>query len=251
MPWRSLRHCEPREGRGNLARSPGLPRHRYLDILFEDRDLIVVNKPAGVLAEPKAGSPHETLQSMLRGYLQRKYKESRGSFVRLLHRLDTETSGVMVAAKSKVGEQLEYAFREHTLDRCYDAIVCGRVEKDSGVIDLPLEKGDFGEGRKVQVSESGKRAITEYRVLERYAKATWLEVRVRTGRTHQIRVHLAHIHHPVVGDKRYGGGEIHFARQALHARVLGFKHPRTKAKVRFEAKPPEDLQRLIDLLRGG
>lgn len=223
---------------------------RYLKILFEDRDLIVVDKPAGVLAEGKEGSPHDQLLAMIRGYLKRKFKESRGSYVKMLHRLDTETSGAIVAAKSKVGEQLEAAFSDHKIDRVYDAIVCGRIEKEQGKINLPLEKGDFGDGHKVQVSKDGKRAITEYRVKERYINATWLEVRVATGRTHQIRVHLAHIGHPVIGDKRYGTRDIPFHRQALHARQLGFRHPRTQNKMEFQAKMPNDLNVLIDRLRG-
>lgn len=225
-------------------------RKRFLEVLFEDRDIIVVNKPAGVLTEPKSDSPHDHLLGMIRGYLKRKHKGSRASFVKLIHRLDCDTTGVMVAAKSRVGEQLEDQFRNHRVDRQYLGIVQGRVEKEEGSISIPLEKGDFHSGRKVRtVKEGGMKAVTGYRVKERYAESTLLQIQVQTGRTHQVRVHLAEIGHPLAGDKLYGG-RMPFGRHALHATRLQFQHPRTKKSLRFEAKLPEDMTQLIDQLRG-
>lgn len=229
-------------------------RDRFLEVIFEDKDFLVVDKPPFVLTEPKSDSPHEHLLGMMKGYLKRKFRDSRGSYVKLLHRLDRETSGVIVAAKSKIGEQLEDQFRSHKIDRHYLAVVEGRVEKQEASIRFPLEKGEFGSGKKVRVVKegdpSGMRAITNYRVEERYNDATLLAVQVVTGRTHQVRVHFAEIGHPVVGDKLYGAVRIPFSRHALHAGKLSFYHPRTNKKMSFEAPPPQDLQKLIDHLRG-
>ena len=239
---------EPRVSPESIASSA----KRFLEVLYEDRDIIVVNKPAGVLTEPKGDSPHDHLLGMIRGYLKRKHKESRGSYVKLLHRLDKDTSGVIVAAKSKVGEQLEDQFRGHRIERNYIAIVEGRVDQEEGVIDLPLEKGEFEGGKKSRVAHNkgeGKEAITRFRVKERYSNATQLSINVGTGRTHQVRVHLSEKGHPLIGDHTYGS-KIRFPRHALHATLLAFKHPRTGKQERFETKLPQDLEKLVDQLRG-
>ena len=222
---------------------------RFLNILYEDRDILVVDKPSGVLTEPKRGSPFPNLVVMIQSYLRRKFKGSRGSFVQLIHRLDAETSGAVVVAKSREGMALEDSFRSRRVGKVYDAVVCGAVEKESGKIDFPLEKGEFGHGQKVRVHQGGKEAVTRYRVLERYPNATWLEVEPETGRTHQIRVHLSAIGHPIIGDKRYGG-EIPYKRQALHAKCLRFRHPVTGKKMEIKSPMPPELSNLIDHLRG-
>ncbi|MDO8494214.1 MAG: RluA family pseudouridine synthase [Deltaproteobacteria bacterium] len=232
------------------ARGKPQPKsQRFVDIVYEDRDLLVLNKPAGVLAEPKSDSPSPDILKMARQYLQRKFKEAGGSYLQLIHRLDRDTSGLIVLAKSKAGEKLSDLFRRGEINRQYLAIVEGAVEKSEGKIDLPLEKGEFSHGRKVKVSETGKPSLTFYRVIERYEKATVLGIETATGRTHQIRVHLAEIGHPLIGDKIYGATKIKFPRQALHATVLSFRHPGTGKKVRFESKPGGDLETLIDRLR--
>jgi len=221
----------------------------YVNIIYEDRDIIAVDKPAGILSVTEAGSPKSDLESQVKAYLKRKFKT--GSYIKPVHRLDAETSGVMVFAKSKAGEKIEEQFRYHNIDRRYIAVVEGAVLKDSGRIDAPLEKGNFGGGKKVRAAdgEAGRRAVTEYRVRERYSNATLLEISVHTGRTHQIRVHLAGIGHPIIGDKIYGG-HYPFWRQALHAAKLGFKHPVTGKKMKFESPLPKDFKDLVDELRG-
>lgn len=228
---------------------------RFLNIIHEDKDILVVDKPAGVLAEPKKDSPHEDILSMVHDYLRRKYKAGKASYVALVHRLDRETSGVMVVAKSKLGMELEEAFRSHRVKRHYTAVVEGAMEKGGGKIDFPLEKGEFGGGRKVRIAEGpqerqGRRAVTLYEVLERYPQATLLRIMVGTGRTHQIRVHLAKIGHPLIGDAIYGRSKIRFPRHALHASFLSFVHPETKKKVEFESKLPKDILNFLDRLRG-
>lgn len=244
-------HHPPREQQ-SAAHRPG-----FLEVIFEDRDIIVCEKPAGVLTEPKQGSPHDHLLGLIKNYLKRKHPEARGSYIKLLHRLDRDTSGVIVAAKSKVGEQLEDQFRKHSVERQYVAVVEGRVEKEEGRIDFALEKGDFHGGRKIRVVRGGAGgtaggegmpAVTDYKVKERYGKATLVAVTVQTGRTHQVRAHFSEIGHPLVGDPTYGS-KINFGRHALHACLLAFNHPRTKERLRFESKLPEDMTRLIDQLR--
>lgn len=222
---------------------------QFIKVLYEDKDILVVDKPPGVLSEPKQDSPSSDLVQMVKGYLKRKYRGA-NSYVKLLHRLDRDTSGAIVVALSKVGENLEEDFRSHRVNRQYLAVVEGAVEKAAGKIDLPLEKGEFKFGKKVRVAQGeGKKAITLFEVLERYPNATVLRVTAETGRTHQVRVHFAEIGHPLVGDKIYGSNQIPFKRQALHSQVLGFRHPRTKQKIRVEAPLPSDIRELIDQLR--
>lgn len=252
-PQHQPRPHPPRPQQQTAASRPG-----FLEVIFEDRDIIVCEKPAGVLTEPKQGSPHDHLLGLIKNYLKRKHPEARGSYIKLLHRLDRDTSGVIVAAKSKVGEQLEDQFRKHIVERQYVAVVEGRVEKEAGRIDFALEKGDFHGGRKIRVVRGsggaggagleGMPAITDYKVKERYGKATLVAVTVQTGRTHQVRAHFAEIGHPLAGDTTYGS-KMSFGRHALHACLLAFHHPRTKERMRFESKLPEDMMRLIDGLR--
>lgn len=224
---------------------------QFVKVLYEDKDILIVDKPPGVLSEPKANSPHPDLVWMIKGYLKRKYREAKNSYVKLLHRLDQDTSGALAVALSNAGAGLEDAFRSHQINRQYIAVVEGAVAQQRGRIDFPLEKGEFKFGKKVRVAETeGKKAVTLFEVIERYPNATLLRVTVETGRTHQIRVHFAEIGHPLVGDKIYGAGRIPFKRQALHAQILGFRHPRTGKKIRVESPLPNDILKLIDDLRG-
>lgn len=247
------------------GQKPGQQEHRdrkfhKLKVYYEDKHVIVVEKPSGVLSVAAEGRREDSFVDDIRAYLKRRHKGREHSFVAPLHRLDTETSGVMVFALSREGQRLESQFRDHSIRREYTAIVAGRVEGEQGIIDTPLEKGEFGHGKKVREAEQGgKKAITEYRVIERYGNATLLEVKVRTGRTHQIRVHLAAKGHPLIGDKLYNEGMSdealdkapHLKRQALHANLLGFRHPASGKKMMFRSALPHDIKGLIDSLRQG
>ena len=249
-----------REGRQGEAQERGNDQgnRKRLRIYHEDRDLIVVEKIAGLLAVPadKKEEEQDNLLTEIHKYMRRRH-QGKHSFVYPLHRLDTETSGIMVFALSKDGQRLEQQFRDHSIRREYTSVVSGRVEEDEGIIDIPLEKGEFGGGKKVRRAEGGegKKAVTEFRVKERYAGATLLELRVRTGRTHQIRVHLAEKGFPIVGDKLYAerapAGSPEFSRHALHANVLGFRHPVSRKKYMFHSGLPRDMKELIDSLRTG
>ena len=245
-------------GRERGRQEGGHEGRKRLRIFHEDRDIIVVEKPAGMLAVPadEHEKERESLLAEIHAYLQRRHPNAKGSFVGPLHRLDVETSGIMVFALSKDGGRLEQQFRDHSIRRDYTAIVAGRLEEEEGIIDIPLEKGEFGEGKKVRPAPEGtegRRAVTEFRVKERYANATLVELRVRTGRTHQIRVHLAEKGFPLVGDKLYGAGAAtgapHFPRHALHANSLGFRHPVTKKKYTFHSGMPRDMKELLEQLR--
>lgn len=227
---------------------------RRLHVYYEDRDLIVVEKPAGLISVPTEKNG-ESLVSEIHAYIKRRHPNYKRSFVLPLHRLDAETSGVMVFALSREGEKLEYQFRDHKIKREYIAIVKGQVKGDGGIIDSPLEKGTFGGGKKVREVGSGlgKKAVTEYQVKERYSDATLLDIKVRTGRTHQIRVHLAGKGHPILGDKLYFENEDSplINRQALHALTLGFTHPVSGKKLTFRSNIPHDMKEVIDKLRMG
>jgi 23S rRNA pseudouridine1911/1915/1917 synthase len=258
-PARESLRRDAKGGRHGPREAPPPARERKLIVYHEDRDLIVVEKPAGLLAVPQPGAPGgENLVELVRRHLRRRYPGSRGSFLAPLHRLDAETSGVMALALSRVGERLELQFKDHSLRRTYVAVVWGAMGREQGIIDRPIAKGNFGAGQKVRTAArgEGRRAVTEYRVKERYPDATLVEICVRTGRTHQIRAHLASEGFPVIGDAVYGRGAggakgFGFRRHALHACELGFHHPATGKPLSFRSPIPRDMRELIDLLRSG
>ncbi len=225
---------------------------RKLEVLYEDADLICINKPAGVAVVSTSHSASLTVVDMVRAYLRRKYPGARGTYLKALHRLDVETSGAVVLAKSKNGEQISAQFKLHSIDRRYLALVAGAVENEAGTISLSVMKGDFGHGKKVAPAAKGegKRAVTHYQVEERYTDATLLKLRVETGRTHQIRVHCASIGHPLLGDKLYGPEtSLKVPRLALHAEFLKFYLPGAGKKVECHAPLPADMRKIIDECR--
>jgi 23S rRNA pseudouridine1911/1915/1917 synthase len=230
-----------------------------LDIRFEDEHLLILNKPAGLVVHPAAGNPRGTLQNALLHY-----DASLASLPRagIVHRLDKDTSGLMVVARTLAAHKsLVEQLQSRSVHREYLALVQGEVTA-GGSIDAPIGRHPRDRLRMAVVT-SGKPAVTHYRVVERFPAHTLLSVRLETGRTHQIRVHMAYIHHPLVGDPLYGGRPrlpraaserlraalTGFRRQALHARRLELRHPSSGQLLGWEADIPSDFARLLTLLR--
>ena len=226
-----------------------------LRVLFEDDDAVAVFKPAGLLTHPTEAKEKDTLLSRVSLWSRRRFGATAGAYVAVVHRLDKETSGVLVFARSRRGlASLQEQLRAHTMDRRYLAVVEGDIRGGAGTFDRDLVE-DRGDRRRAvaRPGQRGIRAVTEWRVIERFGVATLVEARLKTGRTHQIRVHFAHAGHPLVGDPVYRDPRrppfpIPFPRQALHAGRLGWVTPSGR-EVLVEAEPPEELQQLIDVLR--
>ncbi len=220
-----------------------------LEILHEDEDLLFVNKPAGMVVHPGHGNLQHTLVNALLYHVRG--LSSLGGAVRpgIVHRLDKDTSGVMVVAKNDQAHAgLANQFKAASVERIYRVIVHGIVQHQESICEEPVARAFLNRKKIVVQPSGGKNARTYYRVLQRFAKATLLDVQPRTGRTHQIRVHMAHIGHPVLGDELYGMTTPGIERQAVHAFGLGVRHPRTREKLYFEAQLPEDMQRLLAFL---
>lgn len=235
-----------------------------LDILYEDGDLIVINKPAGISVHPGAGRRQGTLVNALLAHCAD--LSGIGGEIRpgIVHRIDKDTTGVLVAAKNDRAHQgLARQFKEHSITRVYLALVYGSPTADSGCIHAAIGRHPVDRKRMSSSTRRGKRAVTHWTVTARFGPVSALELRLETGRTHQIRVHLSEAGHPLLGDPVYGGagrlsglkdtalrGMIRrLGRQALHARTLGFVHPATGAYLEFSAPIPEDMQRILDYLR--
>jgi 23S rRNA pseudouridine1911/1915/1917 synthase len=228
------------------------PENIPLDIVYEDETLMVVNKPAGLVVHPAAGTPSGTLANALAYHFQ----QLPGSDVRpgIVHRLDRDTSGLLVVAKNEAAlENLSDQFRDRSVYKSYVALVHGRVVSSTGRIDQPLAR-DRSNRTRMAVVRGGRNGLTLYRVRRSFDRFTLLDVELKTGRTHQIRVHFAWMKHPVVGDETYGGGRDNtiqdprlrarlrtLNRHFLHAEKLGFKHPQTGEFVKFESSLPPEL----------
>lgn len=243
-----------------------------LDIAYEDEDLLVVNKPAGLVVHPGHGHFSGTLINALAFHLGLKQAADEGDerMGILVHRIDMNTSGLLVVAKNDEAQlDLAKQFFYHTIDRKYIALVWGNIQQDDGTIEGNIGR-DPNDRMKFKVfpdGSQGKRAVTHFRVLERFGYVTMVECILETGRTHQIRVHMNHIGHPLFNDDRYGGDQILkgtiytkykqfidncfkiLPRHALHAKTLGFVHPRTKQYILLESKLPEDMTALIEKWR--
>ncbi|MDD5439634.1 MAG: RluA family pseudouridine synthase [Candidatus Omnitrophica bacterium] len=216
-----------------------------LDIVYKDQDIVVVNKQAGLVVHPAPGHYRGTLVNALLYHCGD--LSGIGGVMRpgIVHRIDKDTSGLIVVAKNDTSHQsLSLQFKEKTAGRVYVALVKGIVQFDNGIIDEPIGRHATDRMKMDVTYEDSKDAITRYKVLQRFEDFTSLEATIETGRTHQIRVHLAHIGYPVLGDRVYG----YFRgldRQALHAKVLMFTHPRTGKHMRFEADLPDDMKEVI------
>ncbi|HYP00940.1 MAG TPA: RluA family pseudouridine synthase [Pyrinomonadaceae bacterium] len=237
------------------------PEDIPLDIVFEDDSLVVVNKPAGLVVHPAAGAPAGTLANALAFHFQKLSAHAGHLRPGIVHRLDRDTSGLMVVAKSESAhENLSDQFRAREVFKSYVALVHGRVRAESGRVEEPIAR-DPRNRTRMAVRSGGRPALSLYRVRRPYERFTLLDVEIKTGRTHQIRVHLAHLKHPVVGDKVYNGGRDTtvsdvrlraairaMGRQFLHAEQLGFRHPQTGEPLRFKTALPAELARMLDAL---
>ena len=248
-----------------------IPEDIPLDIVYEDNDLMVVNKPAGLVVHPGCGNYHGTLVNAIAWHLKDNPRyDPNDPQVGLVHRIDKDTSGLLVVAKTPDAKtHLGLQFYNKTTKRKYNALVWGVVENNEGTIEGNIGRNPKDRMQMAVLSDpaQGKHAVTHYRVLERLGYVTLVECVLETGRTHQIRVHMKHIGHTLFNDERYGGNEIlkgtHFSkykhfvnncfetcpRQALHAMTLGFVHPRTGEEMFFTSPLPEDMTNLIDKWR--
>ncbi|HJH33752.1 MAG TPA: RluA family pseudouridine synthase [Ligilactobacillus aviarius] len=224
------------------------PENIPLDIVYEDDDMIVVNKPQGMVVHPAPGHPDHTLVNAL--LYHSPLSTINGTFrPGIVHRIDKDTSGLLMVAKNDLAHQsLAEQLRNKTNKREYLALVYGQIKEDEGTIDAPL--GRNPQDRKKQaVVKSGRHAVTHFKVVKRYDNFTLVKCILETGRTHQIRVHMKYIGHPLVGDPLYGPRKVIGKNgQFLHAALLGFKHPRTGEEMVFEAPLPENFQKMLDKL---
>ncbi len=226
-----------------------------LDVIHEDEDIIVINKPRGMVVHPAAGNYTGTLVNALLRHCGGSLSDING-VIRpgIVHRIDKDTSGVLVIAKNNRSHKiLSDMLKEHDINRIYIAVAEGIITADRGTVDAPIGRHPVDRKKMAVNLKNGRRAVTHFKVLERFADTTLLELRLETGRTHQIRVHMSYIGHPLVGDNVYGRKKqkYDFEGQALHAGTLGFIHPGTGEYVEYKAKPPEEFERLIERLRNG
>jgi 23S rRNA pseudouridine1911/1915/1917 synthase len=236
-----------------------------LEILYEDEDLVVVNKPAGMVVHPGAGTSGGTLVNALLGHCDD--LSGIGGTMRpgIVHRIDKDTSGILVVAKNdRAHNSLAHQFKEHTIKRVYLALVYGAPKGEKGKIESVIGRHPVDRKRMSGKARRGKHAVTHWQVIGRFSGMTLIRVRLETGRTHQIRVHLSEAGHPLVGDRVYGGsGRLasvtdpqlkglikELDRQALHAKTLGFIHPATGDYLEFDTELPADMARIIDYLQG-
>ncbi|MBQ0078753.1 MAG: RluA family pseudouridine synthase [Eubacterium sp.] len=229
------------------------PENIPLDIVYEDDDLLVVNKPAGMVVHPAPGNYSGTLVNALMYHCGDNLSAING-VVRpgIVHRIDKDTSGLLMVAKSdRAHAGLSAQLKDHSLTRKYRAIVYNNIKEDEGTVDAPIGRDPKNRLRNTVIYENSREAVTHYRVLERFGDFTFIEAVLETGRTHQIRVHMTHIKHPLLGDDLYGPekNKLGAQRQMLHAGVLGFVHPVTGEYIEFESPLPEDFQKVLNKLR--
>lgn len=224
-----------------------------LDILYEDSDVILVNKPKGMVVHPAAGHLNDTLVNGLMAHCRDQLSGINGVMrPGIVHRIDMDTTGVLIACKNDFAHnQIAAQLKEHSITRKYLAVVHGVIKEDEGTVDAPIGRHPV-ERKKMSVNEkNGRHAVTHYRVLRRFSGYTYIECQLETGRTHQIRVHMASIHHPLLGDMVYGPQKCPYSLegQTLHAAVFGFVHPRTGEYLELTAPLPEYFQTLLQKLR--
>ena len=236
----------------DAVETPIVPENIPLDILYEDEDVLVINKPKGMVVHPSAGHYSGTLVNAIMYHCKDSLSGINGE-VRpgIVHRIDMDTTGSLIVCKNDeshicIAEQI----KEHSVNRRYRGIVCGNVKEDEGTINAPIGRHPV-ERKKMAINEkNGKPAITHYKVLKRFERYTYMEFQLETGRTHQIRVHMASIGHPLLGDTLYSSGKSPYKLQGqtLHAMTIGFIHPRTNAYREVSAPLPEYFERLLQII---
>lgn len=235
-----------------------LPEDLPISILYEDEDLAIVEKPKGMVVHPAPGNPDGTLVNALLYHLRGRLSGI-GGVLRpgIVHRIDKDTSGILIVAKNDAAHlALQAQIKVHSFERIYHAILVGNLREDEGTVDAPIGRHSL-DRKRMAIRQDGRRAVTHYRVLERFPGFCYVKLRLETGRTHQIRVHMASLGHPVAGDTVYGGGktafeEKHralFAGQCLHAKYIAFRHPRDGRLMEFDSPLPPYFTKLLTLLR--
>ena len=230
------------------------PENIPLAIYYEDEDLLVVNKPKGMVVHPASGNEDGTLVNAIMYHCGDSLSTING-VVRpgIVHRIDKDTSGLLMIAKNdSAHNSLSKQLEEHSITRAYRAIVYNNIKEDEGTVDRPIGRDPRNRLKQAVTDVNSKRAVTHYRVLERFGDFTYIEARLETGRTHQIRVHMSYIKHPLLGDLVYGPQKKLFGvdTQMLHAKILGFVHPRTGEYMEFESPLPEEFEGVLEKLRG-
>ena len=223
-----------------------------LNILYEDADVLIVDKPKGMVVHPSAGHYSGTLVNAIMYHCQGNLSGINGVMrPGIVHRIDRDTTGSLLVCKNDLAHRsIAEQLKVHSITRKYRAIVYGNLKEDEGTIDAPIGRHPV-ERKKMAINyKNGKEAVTHYRVLERFRNYTYIECQLETGRTHQIRVHLSSLHHPLLGDEVYGPKEnpFHLEGQTLHAMVLGFDHPSTGEYIEFSAPLPEYFEKLLKKL---
>ena len=231
-----------------------VPEDIPLDILYEDEDVLIVNKPKGMVVHPSAGHFSGTLVNGIMFHCKESLSGINGEIrPGIVHRIDMNTTGSLIVCKNDeshvcIAEQI----KEHSVNRIYEGIVCGNVKEDSGTIEGAIGRHPIDRKKMAINEKNGKPAITHYKVLERFGNYTYMQFKLETGRTHQIRVHMASIGHPLLGDEVYSSGKSpfkHLKGQTLHAKTIGFLHPRTGKYMEFSAPLPEYFENLLIRLK--
>lgn len=222
-----------------------------IEIVYQDEDLLVVNKPKGMVVHPAAGNYDGTLVNALLFHCQGKLSSING-VIRpgIVHRIDKDTSGLLIVAKNDLAHLgLAEQIKSHTFTREYEAIICGRIKDSEGTINAPIGRHNIDRKKMCVTDKNSKNAVTHFFVLENYEKYSHIRVKLETGRTHQIRVHMAYIGHPVLGDEVYGKSFKGLQGQCLHAKKIGFIHPRTQEYMEFDSELPDYFTEIINKIK--
>ena len=230
-----------------------VPENIPIDILYEDEDILIVNKPKGMVVHPSAGHYSGTLVNALMYHCKDQLSGINGIMrPGIVHRIDMDTTGSLLVCKNDfVHQDLAEQLKEHSIQRIYHAIVHGVIKEDEGTIDAPIGRHPIDRKKMAVNYKNGKHAVTHYKVIERFKNYTYIKCQLETGRTHQIRVHMAHIRHPLLGDAVYGPAKCPFKLQGqtLHAKTLGIVHPRTHEYIEVDAPLPDYFISLLNKLK--